>query len=188
VGDPQPAAITSHRANASVIDPSMSESDLAEAAANAAQVLRVDLTEPTCYEQASEALRASELALAYVHAVAQQRGSGAIEAVVWRELLSEGPDHSVAGGALVPRTPPAAAHGDMTALGVDWWTGRAEAVNAASTLRGLLRLSLCDDTDLRLARRVVGETKRFFTALLVASEERSVPPSKLWHALDALER
>lgn len=177
-----------HRTAASTVDPSTSESDLAEAAANAAQVLRVDLAEPTCYEQAAEALCASELVLAYVHAVAQQRGSGTTEASVWRELLSEGPDHSVAGGALVPRTPPASAHGDMAAPSADWWTGRTEAVKAASTLRSLLRLSLCDDTDLRLARRVVGETKRFFAALLVASEERSVPPSKLWHALDALER
>ena len=55
-------------------------------------------------------------------------------------------------------------------------------------LRDLLRLSVCDDNDLNLVRRVMMDSKEFFSALRTAAGERSVPPSELWNALDALER
>jgi len=112
------------------------------------------------------------------------RRSGVYEAVVWRELLAGGQGHSVSGSALVPRTPDPSA----TRIGAAAASSRntTELAAAAEGLRALLRLSICDDNDLRLARTVAAETRRFFTSLSVAAAERGVPPSELWRALELL--
>lgn len=161
----------------------MDESTLAEAAASTAQVLRVDLSDHTCYETAWASLTAGEAVLAHLTEAA--KASGQSEAGVWRDLLAQGPGHSTAGSALVPRTPPhATSHypqHEHTVL------RKAELAKAAALLRGLLRLSICDDADLRLAHQVVAESLSFLGALRAASEARDVPPSQLWYALNALE-
>jgi len=162
----------------------MHEGDLAEAAANAAQVLRVDLSDPSCFEQATEALGTGERVLAYL--TATSRSLGVTEAVIWRELLAEA-GHGIAGTTVTMRSPPAhMAQKGAAGGGAD--SNRADASVGAVCLRDLLRLSVCDDNDLNLVRRVMMDSKEFFSALRTAAGERSVPPSELWYALDALER
>lgn len=157
---------------ATVDEAAMDEGDLAEAAANAAQVLRIDLSEPSCFEHATAALHAGERVLVYLAAAGRSSTS---EATLWEELIrsSEGP-YGIEGGEGISSSSTAGSH--------------AEAVAAAVCLRDLLRLSICTDSDLRLVRRVVDESRAFFDALRTAAQERSVPPSELWNALDALER
>lgn len=165
----------------------MDEGDLAEAAANAAQVLKVDLSEPSCFEEATTALHAGELVLRFLADTC--KSSGVQESHIWTALLTEA-GQGVAGSAVMPRSPPAQmhVHPHTTTVGPANCSGRVEAAAAAISLRDLLRISICDDNDLNLARRVVTDSKVFFTALSTAARERAVPPSELWNALDALER
>ena len=177
-------ALPTPRAAASEPVVRMHEGDLAEAAANAAQVLRVDLSDPSCFEQATEALATGEGVLAYL--TATSRSLGVTEAVIWRELLAEA-GHGIAGTTVTMRSPPAhMAQKGAAGGGAD--SNRADASVGAVCLRDLLRLSVCDDNDLNLVRRVMMDSKEFFSALRTAAGERSVPPSELWNALDALER
>jgi len=161
----------------------MDEGDLAEAAANAAQVLRVDLGEPSCFEEAMKALRSGEMVLGYLAATALN--SGLQESLIWAGLLAE-TGQDAAGHAILPRSPAPTHMHEHVHASAD--CSRAEAVAAAVCLRDLLRISICDDGDINLARRVVTDSKIFFTALSTAAAERAVPPSELWNALDALER
>ena len=158
------------------------ETELSEAAATAAQVMRVDLgTELECFERANEALRKGERVLDYLAAASAHAPASA--AVLWRELLAGAPGHSVSGGALVPRTPDPSSSRAMAAAAAAAGS-TAELAVAAEALRGLLRLSICDDNDLRLARSVVDESRRFFDSLSLAASERGVQPSELWRALE----
>ena len=159
------------------------EAELADAAATTAQVMRVDLKRDLfCFERADEALQLGEKVLAHVSAAAA--GANAIsEAEVWRELLAGAPGRSVAGSALVPRTP------DLSSMRLDASERTARTLElalAAEALRGLLRVSICDENDLRLVRRVVAESRRFFTSLRRAADDRGVQPSELWRALELL--
>lgn len=157
------------------------EVELADAAATTAQMMRVDLKrDQFCFERADEALQLGEKVLAHVSAAAA--GANAIsEAEVWRELLAGAPGRSVAGSALVPRTP------DLSSMRLDASERTASTLElalAAEALRGLLRVSICDENDLRLVRRVVAESRHFFTSLRHAADDRGVQPSELWRALE----
>jgi len=157
------------------------EAELADAAATTAQMMRVDLKrDQFCFERADEALQLGEKVLAHISAAAA--GANAIsEAEVWRELLASAPGRSVAGSALVPRTP------DLSSMRLDASERTASTLElalAAEALRGLLRVSICDENDLRLVRRVVAESRHFFTSLRRAADDRGVQPSELWRALD----
>ena len=144
-------------------------------------MMRVDLKrDQFCFERADEALQLGEKVLAHVSAAAA--GANAIsEAEVWRELLAGAPGRSVAGSALVPRTP------DLSSMRLDASERTASTLElalAAEALRGLLRVSICDENDLRLVRRVVAESRHFFTSLRRAADDRGVQPSELWRALE----
>ena len=157
------------------------EAELADAAATTAQMMRVDLKrDQFCFERADEALQLGEKVLAHISAAAA--GANAIsEAEVWRELLASAPGRSVAGSALVPRTP------DLSSMRLDASERTASTLElalAAEALRGLLRVSICDENDLRLVRRVVAESRHFFTSLRRAADDRGVQPSELWRALE----
>lgn len=157
------------------------EVELADAAATTAQMMRVDLKrDQFCFERADEALQLGEKVLAHISAAAA--GANAIsEAEVWRELLAGAPGRSVAGSALVPRTP------DLSSMRLDASERTASTLElalAAEALRGLLRVSICDENDLRLVRRVVAESRHFFTSLRRAADDRGVQPSELWRALE----
>ena len=157
------------------------EAELADAAATTAQMMRVDFKrDQFCFERADEALQLGEKVLAHISAAAA--GANAIsEAEVWRELLASAPGRSVAGSALVPRTP------DLSSMRLDASERTASTLElalAAEALRGLLRVSICDENDLRLVRRVVAESRHFFTSLRHAADDRGVQPSELWRALE----
>ncbi|KOO22818.1 hypothetical protein Ctob_009225 [Chrysochromulina tobinii] len=144
-------------------------------------MMRVDLKrDQFCFERADEALQLGEKVLAHISAAAA--GANAIsEAEVWRELLASAPGRSVAGSALVPRTP------DLSSMRLDASERTASTLElalAAEALRGLLRVSICDENDLRLVRRVVAESRHFFTSLRRAADDRGVQPSELWRALE----
>ena len=195
---PVPQAVSDHATSVDTSRPRMNESDLAEAAANTAQVLRVDLTDPNCYDEATDALRHGNRALEYL--LTEAGRTGRTEAAIWRGTLAVAPAASTAGCTVMVRTPtphtpaerkvssfPGPGQHGMPRSGE---TPRdvADMADAAVRLKNILRLSICDDADLWLVRRVVGESLAFLEDLGAAAAERGVRPSQLWNALDALER
>jgi len=144
--------------------------------------MRVDLSgDVCCFERANDSLVQAERVLAFLGGEARARGVS--EALLWRELLASASTHSIAGGALVPRTPDPASSRVLAAAAS---ASTAEMAAAAEALRSLLRISICDDNDLQLARRVVTDSRHFFASLSVAATDRGVQPSELWRALELL--
>ena len=181
-----------------------SRAELQPIAQNVAQMIRAS---PAAVDSAEAALREGAALLDTLPKLAAACGSTL--GAAWQELLAGAPGGSVSGVAM-PRTPPrpAAASRLSASTGVEGFDGKARGVQAstsqrwralvafegseaalrthcasAAALRGLLRLSLCDDADLALARTVVGDCRDFFVRLRRYATEEGIAPADAWARL-----
>ena len=177
---------------------------LAVASQNAIEMLRVDAVDERAVSQAWTVLRGGAALLAKLpgFAVAAAASHGAC----WQTLLASASGGSTSGSARMARTPPrphpgqphrssfGAAQTDaeganvaLRKLALVDFEGGEEAFAlqcaVAEALRGLLRLSLCDDADLALANCVVRESAEFFEQLETYAATNGVSMSRAWVSL-----
>jgi len=165
---------------------------LAAAAHNAAEMLRTSPMDERAVTQVERTLREGAALLGRLpeYAAATSSSHGA----VWQTFLAAAPGGSTAGTAMMARTPPRGVRRPREASfdtsmsqrrralahlegGEEAFTRKAAVAEA---LRGLLRLSLCDDADLTLAARVVSESSAFFQKLNEHAAKASMATGAAW--------
>ena len=162
--------------------------ELALAALNASEMLRGGVAAAATTEAV---LRDGAALLAALPEYASACGSTL--GAVWQELLRGAPGGSISGNAAMPRTPPRGSACGVQASSSQRWQALVvfegsearilERCASAAALRSQLRLSLCDDADLALARQVVGECSGFFERLRVHAAESGLTPAEAWARL-----
>ena len=182
-------------------------STAATASAGAAAATTATATasmEPVGWVDRAEAEVTSGLALLNeVRRVAE--GLGVNQGLLWQEVLrshavdgaADADAASGGGRALIQNTPAkrrnrdledeaaahGLAHGHGHALPFEERLGadqRASLGRRAARLRALMRLSLCDDADLQLARRGLREAQHFFDGLRAATARADTSPQRAW--------
>lgn len=160
---------------------------LVEGAQSMMALMRIDFNEPRCVEFVNLAVASGVSLLDELGTYAQvmqRQDPDMSTARVWNELLRDSPTAASEGLAdgmhvRVQRTPSkSSVRVELRSVASEATVGHLRA--RAKELRNLLRLSLCDEADLRLARQAMADALKFIHTLQEHAGTAAMCPRAMW--------